>query len=80
MIRDLDGDVMKEQITRRLEELRAEFEVGQTMLAELDARQMNLKNSLLRIGGAIQVLEELVNKREPVADDEQVPVAISSNR
>ena len=58
---------MKEQITRRLEELRAEFEVGQTMLAELDARQVNLKNSLLRIGGAIQVLEELVNK--PVADE-----------
>jgi hypothetical protein len=71
---------MKEQITRRLEELRAEFEVGQTMLTELDARQVNLKNSLLRIGGAIQVLEELVNKHEPVADEEPVPVAISSKR
>ena len=65
---------MKEQITRRLEELRAEFEVGQTMLAELDARQANLKNSLLRIGGAIQVLEELVNGNKLAADEEPVPV------
>jgi len=68
---------MKEQITRRLEELRAEFEVGQTMLAELDARQVNLKNSLLRIGGAIQVLDELVNGQEAVADEEPAVVPIS---
>ena len=74
-MRNETRNVMKEQITRRLEELRAEFEVGQTMLAELDARQVNLKNSLLRIGGAIQVLEELVNK--PVADEEPAQVAIS---
>jgi len=68
---------MKEKITRRLEELRAEFEVGQTMLAELDARQENLKNSLLRIGGAIQVLDELVNGQETVADEEPAVVPIS---
>ena len=68
---------MKEQITRRLEELRAEFEVGQTMLAELDARQVNLRNSLLRIGGAIQVLDELVNGQEAVEDEEAAVVPIS---
>ncbi|MET0649821.1 MAG: hypothetical protein ABW208_24685 [Pyrinomonadaceae bacterium] len=51
---------MREQITGRLEELQAEFEVGQKMLAELEVRQSNLKTSLLRISGAIQILEELL--------------------
>lgn len=51
---------MREQMTGRLEELQAEFEVGQKMLAELEVRHANLKTSLLRIGGAIQILEELL--------------------
>lgn len=49
---------MKEQLEQRLLELKAEFESGQKMLAELEARQANLRDSLLRISGAIQVLEE----------------------
>jgi len=53
---------MKEQIQRRLEELRSEFTAGQKMMAELDAQQVHLKSSLLRISGAIQVLEELLNQ------------------
>jgi hypothetical protein len=28
------------------------------MLAELEARQVNVRNTLLRIGGAVQVLDE----------------------
>lgn len=51
---------MREQMTGRLEELQAEFEVGQKMLAELEVRHANLKTSLLRIGGAIQILEEML--------------------
>ncbi len=49
---------MKEQLEQRLEALRAEFEAGQKMLAELEAKQTNLRDSMLRISGAIQVLEE----------------------
>ena len=49
---------MKTQLEHRLQALRAEFETGQRMLAELDAKQTNVKESLLRISGAIQVLEE----------------------
>lgn len=30
------------------------------MLAELEAKQANMRNTLLRISGAIQVLEELI--------------------
>ena len=49
---------MKEQLEKRLQELKTEFESGQKMLAELEAKQANLKETLLRIVGAIQVLEE----------------------
>ncbi len=49
---------MKERLEQRLTALKAEFETGQRMLAELDAKQASLKESMLRISGAIQVLEE----------------------
>lgn len=51
---------MKEQIEQRLNQLKTEFESGQKMLADLEAKQANLKTTLLRISGAIQVLEELL--------------------
>jgi hypothetical protein len=56
---------MREQLLQRLQELRAEFETGQKMLAELEAQQAHLKSSLLRISGAIQVLEELLSQALP---------------
>jgi septal ring factor EnvC (AmiA/AmiB activator) len=49
---------MKQQLEKRLEELRAELEAGQKMLSELEAKRENLRQTLLRISGAIQVLEE----------------------
>lgn len=51
---------MKENLQKRLEELKKEFESGQQMLAELDAKKENLRNTLLRISGAIQVIQEQV--------------------
>lgn len=50
---------MKELIARRLAELKEEFEAGQKMLGELDEKRERLKESMLRIAGAVQVLEEL---------------------
>ncbi len=52
--------MMKEQLTERLEKLKSEFESGQKMLADLQARQANLQQTLLRISGAIQILEEIL--------------------
>ena len=51
---------MRQQVEHRLHELKAEWASGQQMLADLEAQQTNLKNTLLRISGAIQVLEELL--------------------
>ncbi|NEO69876.1 hypothetical protein [Moorena sp. SIO3H5] len=49
---------MKEQLEKRLQQLKAEYESGQKVLAELETKQANVKETLLRIAGAIQVLEE----------------------
>lgn len=55
---------MQSQLLRRLEELKAEYESGQKMMDELNTKQANLRATLLRISGAIQVLEEELNKTD----------------
>lgn len=55
---------MKEQIKERIEQLKAEYESGQKMLADLETQESNLRTTMLRISGAIQVLEELLSKAE----------------
>jgi predicted nuclease with TOPRIM domain len=49
---------MQEQLQQRLEELKKEFETGQARLRELETEQSYIRETLLRISGAIQVLEE----------------------
>ena len=53
---------MREKIEARLAELRAEFEAGERMLAELEEKRERLRESMLRIAGAIQVLEEMAGE------------------
>lgn len=60
---------MKQQLEQRLKELKAEFESGQKMLTDLEAKQANMRNTLLRISGAIQVLEEELAKENQLADN-----------
>jgi hypothetical protein len=47
-------------IEKRLESLKSEYETGQKMLAELDAKRAGVTQTLLRIEGAMQVLQELL--------------------
>jgi uncharacterized coiled-coil DUF342 family protein len=58
----IEVDDMQEQLRKRLNELKAQYESGQKMIEELDTKQANLRATLLRISGAIQVLEEELNK------------------
>lgn len=51
---------MRDKIEERLAQLRQEYDEGQRLLADLDARKANLQATLLRISGAMQVLEELL--------------------
>ncbi len=53
---------MQTQLEQRLQELKNEFQAGQKMLADLQAKEANLRDTLLRITGAIQVLEEELGK------------------
>jgi hypothetical protein len=53
---------MRSQIEARLENLKQEQNEGQKMLAELDSKREGLRQTLLRISGAIQVLEELLKE------------------
>ncbi|MFN6485340.1 MULTISPECIES: hypothetical protein [unclassified Nostoc] len=52
---------MKEQLEKRLTELKAELVSGQKVMADLEVKQANLRDTLLRISGAIQILEELTS-------------------
>jgi hypothetical protein len=54
------GIDMRLQLEQRVAELKSEYETGQKMLADLEAKKADLQTTLLRIGGAIQVLEELL--------------------
>jgi len=53
---------MRAQLQQRVQELKEEFDAGQKMLNELDTKRENLRQTLLRISGAIQVLEEELAK------------------
>lgn len=61
---------MRTQLEQRLAALKQEFEAGQQMLAELEAKRDNLNSTLLRISGAIQVLEEELTRADEPAPAE----------
>ncbi|MBL8974901.1 MAG: hypothetical protein JNK56_30165 [Myxococcales bacterium] len=54
------GESMHDKLNERLTQLKSEFESGQKVLRDLEVRQQDVRDTLLRIGGAIQVLEEML--------------------
>jgi hypothetical protein len=54
---------VREQIQARLEELKKELEVGQAELQKVEAQRTYLRETVLRIDGAVQVLEELLARQ-----------------
>lgn len=59
---------MREQLETRLVALRGEYESGQKLLIELDARRARLTETMLRISGAIQVLQEELSDSQPASE------------
>jgi len=53
--------VVRGELERRLTELRSEFETGRRLEADLQARLSEVSQTVLRVSGAIQVLEELLS-------------------
>jgi len=69
---------LRDEIQSRLAILKREFETGQARLREVEKQESSLRETLLRISGAIQVLDELLtqDKEAPpkeVGEMERVP-------
>ena len=50
------------KLRQRLAELRAEYDKGQRTLQDLEGQAANLRATLLRISGAVQVLQEALGE------------------
>lgn len=67
---------MKGRVEERLQELRNELDSGRTLLDEIESKKANLQSTLLRISGAIQVLEELLaSEKESDAGAKETPAS-----
>ena len=62
---------MNKELKARLDELKEEYKKGQERLVALEQETTNLSNTMLRISGAIQVLEELIGD-EAIAKNNNV--------
>jgi hypothetical protein len=58
---------MREQVEARLAALRREYTVGETQLRREEQQVNSLRETLIRISGAILVLEELLSATTPDA-------------
>jgi predicted nuclease with TOPRIM domain len=59
---------MQEQLQNRLEELKKEYETGQARLRELESEAAYVRETMLRISGAIQVIQEMLGQENPQED------------
>ena len=70
--------IAKNAIRERLEDLRHEFKEGEAKMKELEKQQAYVRDTMLRISGAIQALEELLvqTPASPTADGDNVGSAL----
>jgi hypothetical protein len=77
-IKEFKGfSIMDVQLEKRLAELRAEYESGQKILKDIELKLVELENrkkilgeTLLRISGAIELLEEVLGESEGSQEQE----------
>ncbi len=56
-----DETRVESKIRDRIAQLRREYEAGTQRLADLDAESKAVRETMLRISGAVQVLEEMLD-------------------
>lgn len=61
-------EAMRERLDARLAELKEEFGKGTEKLGQLDEETRKLRETLLRISGAIQVLTEELERDQPATE------------
>jgi len=64
---------MNDKLYNRLNQLREEYKKGEAMMSNLDLQREELKESMLRIAGAIEVLEEFANSTPSNTETQQQP-------
>ena len=62
---------MHRQLEERLATLKGEYEKGQTRIRQLEVELTSLRETMLRISGAILVLQELLSSSSSVTPVEQ---------
>lgn len=62
-------------MNQRLLELRSELEKGRQRMLALDRERESVRETMLRISGAIQVLEELIEQQEQTFSESLTTVA-----
>lgn len=70
--------VRKVNIEARLKELQSELERGYRRIAALDKEREETRDTILRIKGAIQVLEELAAEAESTEEPKPASPRIAS--
>ena len=71
---------MKSEINARLKELKEEYQKGQERLIALEQEITSLSKTMLRISGAIQVLEELIaGETIPISRDVKAGSELTKN-
>jgi prefoldin subunit 5 len=69
---------MRAQIDSRLDTLKAEFQKGQLKAQQLQANLMSVQETMLRISGAIVVLEEMLSESSTVVPVDQPSREVTS--
>ena len=62
-------------MNERLAQLRAELEKGQQRMRMLDRERQEVRDTMLRISGAIRVLEELLEQKGSETSAVEAPLA-----
>jgi hypothetical protein len=76
---------IRDQIQVRLEELKKELETGQAELQKVEMQRTYLHETVLRISGAVQALEDLLREGQSggqfrAAPDEEYPATAKANK